>query len=97
MAALGARFLDTDVETATPLLSLRSTQANDDGIALFLYETVNPNRGNYTPTKSRIVKDAREAIAWMVSDKFRFEAEIILFDGISSPAPFHSKHSHINF
>jgi hypothetical protein len=85
MAALGVRFIVTDVRMHDPVLFLRTTQTNADGITLFLYELVKPNRGDFSPTKVRVVKDAREALDRMVSDGMPFEEEVLLFDRLPSP------------
>jgi hypothetical protein len=97
MAALGVRFIMTDVRMHDLVLFFRTSQTNADGVTLFLYELVRPNLGDYSPTKVRVVKDAREAIDRMVSDGMRFEEEVLLFDELPSPTLVQAESAWIAF
>ena len=46
MAALGARFLVSDLVIESPLLNKVATQSNSDGIPLYVYEFLKPNLAN---------------------------------------------------
>lgn len=78
MAALGTRFVLTDEDMEEDLLILRATQTNADGVAIRLYEIMQPNLASYSPTKVRISRNALETICIMTSNDFSFKDDAIL-------------------
>jgi len=87
MAAMGTRFLITDEpHPDDPRLSLCLTQTNEFWMDLMLYEIANPNTGDYSPTRLRVVRTAGEMVRLMISDEFSFEEEAIVHQPLESAA-----------
>jgi hypothetical protein len=85
MAALGVRFLLTDVEQTDPALTLRASERNPDDVPLLIYELPDPNLGNYSPTEPIAVGDAAAAVALMKDPAFEFDKKFILIDKYDIP------------
>ncbi len=87
MAALGARFLLTDLELPEDSTYAEAdSYANLHGITLRLYEFTAPNTGGYSPTKLIIKETAREMIDTMLGSEFSFERQVVVDRAISDVA-----------
>lgn len=80
MAALGARYLLTDLRMSDPRLTLRAEQSGQQGVTVYAYEIQGANLGNLFPTRTELSTNAREAIDRMTSESFDFGATALVHD-----------------
>ncbi|MEY2498934.1 MAG: hypothetical protein QOD12_2490 [Verrucomicrobiota bacterium] len=78
MAALGSRFLLADKPLQDPLLTLRTEQANGEGVTVYAYEIAGANTGALSPTRTVLSGSAIETIALMTSPSFAFNETAVV-------------------
>lgn len=84
MATLGCRFIITDDVINNDQLQLRMVDRNCDGLILYLYELINPNLADRSPTNITLIDDAPNTIKQINDSHFSLKDNVILNREINS-------------
>lgn len=82
---LGVRYLITDLVLRDPRITLRTQQSADDAPPIYLYEIVNPNLGNWSPTQTVLARSFADAMALLRSGQVDPSRTAVVFDRLELP------------
>ena len=75
---LGVRFIITDSQLSDSTFQQRIKLYKEGAVPLYLYEILNPNLGNYSPTETIVLTSAKEIFNLFKQKDFNFEKSVVL-------------------